>query len=191
MTLKDYYRLLGLLPEASVEDIKKAYRNKARQFHPDINHSPDAKDIFISVTEAYDFLIAYHERIITDEEAYQKAMLDWRKYRQTRSRRRANAYARTSYSKFRNTSFYKTTRIFDGTAIVYGFLISVMVIVYTIIGYFYRLHHPIPGLEKPSFFAFIMLLSLGIVFLAVSTAYFRNYMAASKKRRGKDHKQTY
>jgi hypothetical protein len=185
VVLTDYYKVLGLSTEASVEEIKKAYRSKARLYHPDINHGPDAKEHFIAITEAYDFLIANHEKIISDEQAYYQAMDDWKKYRQSRSRRRANAYARTRYSTFRNTSFYKTTRIFDGTAIIYGFIISIMVIVYTVIGYFYRLHHPIPGLEKPSLFAFIMLLLLGILFLVISSAYLKNYVLSAKKRRKK------
>jgi len=185
MTLTDYYRVLGLLPEATVEEIKKAYRNKARKYHPDINHTPEAKDRFIEITEAYDFLISYHERILSDEEAYHQAMEEWRKYRQSKSRRRAYAYARTPYSKFRNTKFYRTTRIFDGTAIIYGFIISIMVVICTIIGYFYRLHHPIPGIEKPSLFAFIMLLIMGLIFFIVSLAYLINYISTSKKRKKK------
>lgn len=185
MTLTDYYIVLGLSSDATVEDIKKAYRGKARQYHPDINHAPDAKELFIIITEAYDFLIAYHEKIKTDEEAYHQAIDDWRKYRQHRSRKRATAYARAPYAKFKNSNYYRTTRIFDGTAIIYGLVIAVMVIIYTIIGYFYRLNHPIPGLEKPSLFAFIMLLILGVVFLLVSIAYLRNYSAESKKRKKK------
>ena len=181
MTLTDYYKILGLTPDSTVEDIKKAYRVKARQYHPDINHAPDAKDLFIIITEAYDFLISYHEKIKNDEDAYHQAMDDWRKYRQHRSRKRAHAYARAPYSTFKNSNYYRTTRIFDGTTIIYGFIVAVMVIIYTIIGYFYRLNHPIPGLEKPSVFAFIMLLALGIVFLFVSIAYLRNYVAESKK----------
>ena len=47
MTLSDYYQILGLPANSSLEDIKKAYRQKARLYHPDINHSPDAKDKFI------------------------------------------------------------------------------------------------------------------------------------------------
>jgi hypothetical protein len=185
MTLTDYYRILGLLPDATVEDIKRAYRSKARKYHPDINPSPDAKDIFIEITEAYDFLISNHDKITSDEEAYRQAMEEWRKYRQSKSRRRANTYARTPYSKFRNTRFYNTTRIFDGTAIIYGFIISIMVVIYTIIGYFYRLHHPIPGLEKPSVFAFIMLLIIGLIFFIVSLAYLKNYISTSKRRKKK------
>jgi formate hydrogenlyase subunit 3/multisubunit Na+/H+ antiporter MnhD subunit len=108
-------------------------------------------------------------------------MEDWRKYRQYRSRKRASAYARTSYGAFKNTRFYKTTRIFDGTTIIFSFVISIIVLISTIYGYFYRLKHPIPGLEKPSVFAFIMLLLLGMIFFVVSFIYLKAYQETSKK----------
>lgn len=183
MTLIDYYKILGLPVNSSVEEIKKAYRKKARLYHPDINPSPEAKDLFISVTEAYEFLISYHDNLKTDDQAYHQAMEDWRKYRQDRSRKRASAYARTSYSTFKSTKFYKTTRIFDGTTILISFLISIMVLVYTVYGYIYRLKHPILGLEKPSVFTFIMLLMLGMIFFVVTFIFFKAYRETLKKHR--------
>lgn len=185
MTLTDYYEILGLPVNSSVEEIKKAYRKKARIYHPDINPSPDAKDLFINITEAYEFLIVNHETIKTDDEAYSQAMEDWRKYRQDRSRKRATAYARTSYGTFKNTRFYKTTRIFDGTTIIFSFVISIMVLVYTVFGYIYRLRHPLPGNEKPSVFAFIMLLFMGMIFFVVSFIYFKAFQETSKKYKKK------
>ena len=53
---KDYYRLLGVRPDATVLLIKKAYRKLAKQYHPDVNHSPDAAERFREITEAYDTL---------------------------------------------------------------------------------------------------------------------------------------
>ncbi len=183
MTITDYYKLLDLSKESSVDEIKRAYRKKARLYHPDINPDPDAKDKFIIITEAYDFLITNHEKIMHSEEVYEQTMEDWRKYRQDRSRKRATAYARSSYSKFKNTSFYKTTRIFDKTTIYFSFAISIMVLAYTVFGYAYRLKHPIPGLENPSIFTFLMLLSLGIVFFIVSFIYLKADQETSKKRK--------
>jgi DnaJ domain len=185
MILGDYYKLLDIPANSSVEQIKKAYRNKARLFHPDVNPSPDAEDMFISITEAYEFLIANHDKIKTNDQSYEQAMEDWRKYRQHRSNKRATAYARTSYGSFKNTRFYKTTRIFDGTTIVISFVISIMVLGYTIYGYNFRLKHPIPGLEKPSVFTFIMLLILGMIFFIISLIYLKAYQENSKK-----HKKT-
>lgn len=183
MNSTDYYEILGLPVNSSLEDIKKAYRKKARLYHPDVNHEPDAKDHFISATEAYEFLITNHESIKTDDEAYRQAMEDWRKYRQDRSRKRASAYARTSYNTFRSTKFYNSTRIFDGTTIIFSFVISVIVLILTISGYTIRLKHPIPGLDKPSVFAFIMLLILGMVFFIVSFIFLIAYQQSSRKKK--------
>jgi hypothetical protein len=185
MNLNDYYSILDLPIDSSVEEIKKAYRKKARLYHPDINHSPDAISRFISITEAYEFLLANHDKIKTDQQAYEKAMEDWRKYRQDRSRRRAKAYARTSYGTFKNTRFYKSTRIMDGTTIIFSFIISIIVLVFSVIGYVFRLRHPIPGLDKPSVFAFIMLLILGLVFFVVALIYLLAYFETSKKKKKK------
>ena len=183
MTITDYYEILGIPLNSSTDEIKKAYRKMARMYHPDINPAPDAKDHFILVTEAYEFLLANHDKIKLNEQAYHEAMEDWRKYRQNRSRKRATAYARTSYGTFKNTKFYKTTRIFDGTAIIFSFIVSIMVLIYTIYGYTYRLKHPIAGLDKPSVFAFIMLLFLSMIFFVVSFIYLRAYQETSKKRK--------
>jgi H+/Cl- antiporter ClcA len=112
-------------------------------------------------------------------------MEEWRKYRQDRSRQKATIYAKASYVTFKKTKFYKTTRIFDKTSIIFSFVISVMVLAYTIYGYIFRLRHPIPGIEKPSVFAFIMLLFLGVIFFVISFIYLRAYQLTSKKRKKK------
>jgi len=184
-TASEYYKILDLPSDSSVEEIKKAYRKKARLFHPDINPAPDARDLFICATEAYEFLIAYHEKIKSDEQEYYKAMEEWRKYRRYRTHKRASAYARTPYKTFKNSRFYRTSRFFDGTTILFSFGISIMVLIFTVYGYIFRLHHPIPGLEKPSVFTFIMLLLLGIIFFAISFIYLKAYMENSKKQKKK------
>ncbi len=187
MTLTDYYEILGIPVNSTIDEIKKAYRKKARLYHPDINHSPDAKDHFISITEAYEFLIANHEKIKSDDQTYHEAMEEWRKYRQDRSREKANIYAKASYVTFKNTKFYKTTRIFDGTTIVFSFVVSAIVIIYTIYGYILSIRNPVPGMEKPSVFAFVMLLFLGMIFFIVSCIYLIAYMQTSKKHKKKQN----
>lgn len=185
MTTSDYHRILGLSPDASIEEIKKAYRQKARMYHPDINHTPDAKDNFILATEAYEFLIANHDVSANDDEAFRRAMDDWKKYRRDRSNACANAYARASYVKFRKTRFYRTTRILDGTLIIISLFISVIVIIYTIAGYMYRMKHPLPDDQNPTVAAFILLLMVGMVFFTVSIIYFKAYIDSSVKRKKK------
>jgi hypothetical protein len=185
MTRTDYFKILGIPAGSSIDEIKKAYRKQARLYHPDINPSPDAKDIFIAVTEAYEFLITNHDKLVSDEGSYKQAMEDWRKYRQDRSHKRAKAYSRTSYNNFKNTKFYRSTRIFDGTTIIICFIASLMIIIYTIYGYIYRLKNPYPGEESPSVVALIGLLLLGFAFLAGTLIFYKSYQETARKHKKK------
>lgn len=55
--LKDYYRLLGVGNQASEEEIRKAFRRLAKQYHPDANGSnPNKTEFFKEVREAYEVL---------------------------------------------------------------------------------------------------------------------------------------
>jgi len=56
MASKDYYKSLGLEKGASDSDIKSAFRQLARKYHPDVNKDPDAQDKFKEINEAYQVL---------------------------------------------------------------------------------------------------------------------------------------
>ena len=67
MSEKDLYSVLGVSRSASVDEIKKAYRKLARQYHPDVNKAADAPAKFTQVQEAYDVLSDEKKRKYYDQ----------------------------------------------------------------------------------------------------------------------------
>lgn len=110
-----YFQILGISPRASLAEIKKAYRKKARQYHPDVSKEPDAEEKFIEVNEAYEYLLkrksgkVYSERQRTYRKPRQprKTQREWKEEERQRARERARRHAQMKYRAFKNTSYYK------------------------------------------------------------------------------------
>ncbi len=67
MKFKDYYRIIGVPPAATADDIKTAYRKLARKYHPDVNKEPDAEKRFTDIGEANEVLKDPARRAAYDE----------------------------------------------------------------------------------------------------------------------------
>ena len=63
---KDYYATLGVSKDASEAEIKKAFRARARETHPDVNQAHDAEEQFKAINEAYDVLSDPQKRQMYD-----------------------------------------------------------------------------------------------------------------------------
>jgi molecular chaperone DnaJ len=65
-TTRDYYEVLGVSRDASADEIKKAFRVKARTHHPDVNDSPEAEAEFKVIAAAYEVLSDDNRRATYD-----------------------------------------------------------------------------------------------------------------------------
>jgi DnaJ-class molecular chaperone len=74
---KDYYKTLGVSKNASAEEIKKAYRKAARQYHPDVNKKPEAEKRFKEINEANEVLSDPEKR-----KRYDTVGPEWERFRQ-------------------------------------------------------------------------------------------------------------
>lgn len=81
---KDYYDILGLSKTASEEEIKKAYRKKALQFHPDKSKDENSEEKFKEVGEAYEILSDSEKRSAYDRHRSVNARLHASTFRATR-----------------------------------------------------------------------------------------------------------
>jgi molecular chaperone DnaJ len=71
---RDYYEVLGVPREATPEEIKKAYRRRARECHPDVNqHDSESEERFKELSEAYECLKDLDKRRMYDQFGHQGA----------------------------------------------------------------------------------------------------------------------
>ena len=136
--VKNYYKTLGLSSSASKAEIKVAYRKLAKKYHPDINKSKQASQLFIEVNEAYAYLtnegssyrINYPEKTTnsnkskSSEDELRKRM-DWaRKYAQYK-KVKEERMMELEYYKIHNSSRKKIINLINWVSISFAFLILV------------------------------------------------------------------
>ena len=139
MEFQLYYKILGIPETASIEQLKKAYREKVKLYHPDVSILPDAQELFISLTEAYEVLL----RRLTIQMELKKSKtaqvynpeLDeiqkqWIKEQMDRIRQRAYAQSKMKFEEFKKTPTYRATKalskLADYLIFCFGFSIIFM-----------------------------------------------------------------
>ena len=75
--VQDFYNVLGVDRGADKKAIKTAYRQKARQFHPDVNKEDGAEEKFKRISNAYEVLSDDSKRGIYDRCAWCWDIFDW------------------------------------------------------------------------------------------------------------------
>jgi curved DNA-binding protein CbpA len=135
----NYYEILGVTRQASNIEIAKAFRTLAKEYHPDMNKNPDAKEKFIIIYEAYSILKDEQKRFVYDKIIFNEEKItkdaNYSEWKET-AKEEGKYYSETKYKDFyekvlKNIKvFAKTTKIilgFFGAMILCG-LISKFII---------------------------------------------------------------
>jgi hypothetical protein len=88
-----YCKILGVHPNSSIEEVKRAYRQRAKLLHPDINSSPDAHSEFIKAKQAFEFIQRYR----TCQALYRRRT----SYYRERTRPHYTSYYKYDYIRYR------------------------------------------------------------------------------------------
>jgi len=127
-SIDNYYRILHVTPTSTLEEIKRAYRNKAKELHPDRNKSPDAHEQFILLTEAYEYLLnlkAGKTRAKQPTVSY----ADWQAQKREQARQRARQYAKMKHEEFLKSDYYKGFTAIETVFNHLGFVLAIAILI--------------------------------------------------------------
>ena len=135
--MKDYYSILGINSSAKYVEIRKAYRKRALELHPDVNISPKAKEDFVEVNEAYRVLKNVHSRARYDKlrnSIRRKAENQFDLSEERRNQRRSEAQNKRSEEgrkrgereSKKSTKQFKKKTTWSGIADIFGFLVEIL-----------------------------------------------------------------
>ena len=175
MNQDNYLKILGLERGASLNQIKTAFRRKARLYHPDLNKNKNASDIFIAVNEAYEYL-SEQEKAGKNRSARKEEIIDaWKDYRREQAKKRAYVNSRVRYREFTKSRVYRTSMILNKAQIIASLSVSIFITSMAIFGYIQGLKMVDKGYDPPRVIDFILLLLIGCVFFTVSLAHLLAY----------------
>ena len=98
MEYKDYYKIMGLKRDASLEDIKRSYRKLARKYHPDVSNENDAEAKFKEFAEDYEVLKDPKKRATYDRLDPNQA--SWQRFQRQPGRDSTFEFSSTGFNGF-------------------------------------------------------------------------------------------
>jgi hypothetical protein len=175
----EYYSVLGISERSGISEIKSAYRRLAKKYHPDISDHPNAKEKFILINEAYEFLIRLKTNPPSSApyQAMDPKMRDelyrqWLKRERMKARARAAQAARKKFEEFKNSPIYRTSQIIFTFYDYLSISIGLLIILGGAVGLYVEAHDK--GINANHIVATSFLLLLGILFILFSVSSIRN-----------------
>lgn len=137
-SIETYYKILGLSSTATVEEIKRAYRQKAKELHPDRNKSKDANEQFILLTEAYECLTNIKTGKTKVQQQATTSYADWQRDSKEQTRQRAREYAKMQYEEYKKTDHYKKSQAAETVMEHLYFFSSILIIISPLLGFLFK-----------------------------------------------------
>lgn len=175
---RQYYEILGISSDSTLGEIKAAFREKAKEYHPDMNSSPDAGEKFIAVNEAYTFLLRLRSGI-TGTSSYKQQSADafyrdWLIQERKKARKRAAERAKMKFEEYRKSPIYKTTNTLNHLMDNFVIFTGVFIIVAGAFGLYtqglYVIENEKEVLNVQGIFLEFALTIVGLSFIIVSLA---------------------
>ncbi|MGZ4034343.1 MAG: DnaJ domain-containing protein [Bacteroidia bacterium] len=157
--LYDYYKILDVPRTASLEEIKRAYRNKAKLIHPDINNSPKANEVFAVVNEAYETLSDDSKRYLHDiklnfidaekanaerkKQYYGSSVKNDTYTNSTNFQNDLSTFSKAAYQEKTDADYYKQSPFIYNLFFASGMLIGFIIMIVTCVGT-YKNYWPFP-----------------------------------------------
>jgi hypothetical protein len=134
--MTDYYKILEVSKDATLEEIKSAFRRLAHLYHPDVSSLPNSRDMFLEINEAYNYLV---KKISLENELSYKGtdsiketaqiIIDlWMKSEREKIRERAKKYADYKFSRFKFTKIYRTTTFLTRWIAIGTFIFGIIIL---------------------------------------------------------------
>lgn len=134
--LTKYYEILGVNASASVEELKQAYRKRAKQLHPDKNKGANAHEQFVLLSEAYDYLVKFKSGKLKSKSTG-LSHEEWVNQELVKTRQRAAQQAKMRYQEFLNSDEYKSLNSIVTIGEHLAFLFAVFMFIILPSGAFY------------------------------------------------------
>lgn len=179
---QNYYKILGIPLSADLEDLKKAYRQKVKIYHPDVSRLPDAEEHFIRLTEAYEILLRKLLNPIPEQaiqadpsESFIREMRqkEWFRQQMEKIQQMAREQARMKFEDFKKTPTYRTTRTLSHGSDYVVLFLGFFFIVFAFIGVIEQYSRN--DLHIPNVFAALCVTLIGLIIIFYSIHQIRKY----------------
>lgn len=166
MDAREIYKILDLRYGASKDEIKNAYRQLAKKYHPDINPTEEAKLKFIQINKAYEYLINLPQDYFIKEAERKRAgehLKNRKNYHDEEFHRRARERARAKYEKMKQKQEdFKKSGAYDILLLI-QYLLHYMVAVAAVLLIFFPLYISITKQTSAILYLFFFWITGGIL----------------------------